>query len=55
MTNLQIMVKAMAEFCKDCPKNNTAEYNECNPLQGDYCEALNKHCISLQEQMLANN
>ena len=48
MTNLQIMIKAMAKFCKDRPKNYTVE---CNPLQGDYCEALKKHCISLQEQM----
>lgn len=51
MTNLQIMIKAMAEFCKNCPKNNTIE---CNPLQGDYCEALKKHIISLQEKMEVN-
>jgi hypothetical protein len=48
MNNLQIMVKAMGAFCKDCPKNNTVE---CNPLQGDYCEALKKFVISLQEKM----
>lgn len=48
MTNLQIMIKAMAEFCRDCPKNNTVE---CNSLKGDYCEALKKHVISLREQM----
>lgn len=48
MTNLQVMIKAMAEFCKDCPKNNTIE---CDPLKSDYCEDLKRHCISLQEQM----
>lgn len=48
MTNLKIMIKAMTEFCKKCPKNYTVE---CNLLQGDYCEALKKHYISLQEQM----
>lgn len=48
MTNLQIMIKAMAKFCEECPKNNTIE---CNPLRGDYCETLTKHCIALQENM----
>lgn len=46
MTNLQIAIKAIAEFCKDCPKNNTVE---CDPNKGDYCDDLTKRLFEAAE------
>ena len=47
MTNLQIVVKKISEFCGNCPKNNS----DCNPTDGDYCQNLAKYIIDLQSKM----
>lgn len=36
LTNLQKIVKAMTDFCKECSKNRVT----CNPEEGEYCNDL---------------
>ncbi len=35
-TNLQKIVKAIVDFCKECSKNGVT----CNPEEGEYCNDL---------------
>lgn len=50
MTNLQKMISAMADFCKNCPNQECKDRND-----GEYCEELKDFVTNFNYEEVSND